>query len=157
MMTSNAYTVQHNDMIEQDLSALRAVQGLGYGPQLVAGHKKDVVMTPRLGRVEDRVAIFGWHRLNGRPIQPLSTVHDRNYADYSHGVRLVSAAIFADGRDVQIEDALVDRALAPLLSNEGRFPTYAALLETGAFGESRSKLYAAAATLRGALASAARP
>jgi hypothetical protein len=157
MMTSNAYTIQHNDMIEHELAEMRADGNAGRGPQLIAGHKKDVVMTPRLGRVEGRVAIFGWHRLNGKPIQPLSTVHDRNYADYSHGVRLVSAAIFVDGRDVQIEDALVDRSLAPLLSNEGRFPTYAALLETGAYGESRSRLYSAAATLRGAIASATRP
>lgn len=55
---------------------------------LIAGHKKDVV----LGRKRGRVAIYGWHRRNGEPIQPLSNIHGELYKDYSHGVRLVIPA-----------------------------------------------------------------
>ena len=58
---------------------------------LIAGIKKDVVISDKLTRSEktDRVAIYGWHKLNGRPIQPLYTGHVNWYVDYSHGVRLV--------------------------------------------------------------------
>ena len=58
---------------------------------LVAGHKKDVVIANRLSNAPGRVAIYGWHRSNGDPIQPLSTVHGEDYADYSHGIRLGGA------------------------------------------------------------------
>lgn len=39
---------------------------------LLAGHKKDLVLTRRLVGRPDRVAIYDWHRLDGRPIHPLS-------------------------------------------------------------------------------------
>ena len=45
-----------------------------------------------------KIAIYGWHRLNGAPIQPLSTVHGACYADYSHGIRLVSETVLVDGK-----------------------------------------------------------
>ncbi len=82
-MTSTDYFVEHNRIIEGQ----RQGQPLG---QLVSGHKKDLVLTKRLLSKRGRVAIYGWHRRSGRPIQPLSTVHVARYADYSHGVRLVS-------------------------------------------------------------------
>ena len=52
---------------------------------LTAGHKKDIIKQRKKGRV----TIYGWHRPNGVPIQPVSSVHDENYYDYSHGIRLV--------------------------------------------------------------------
>jgi len=52
---------------------------------LQAGHKKDVI-----GAKGNGVCIYGWHRNNGKPIQPLNCKsHDLNYKDYSHGIRLV--------------------------------------------------------------------
>ena len=65
---------------------------------LVSGHKKDVVLTNRLITHPGQIAIYGWHRGIGEPIQPLSTVHGAGYADYSHGIRLVSQMAMIDGK-----------------------------------------------------------
>jgi len=111
-MRSNAYFERHQKLID----AQRA--GIARGT-LLSGHKKDVVLTNRLLGHPDRVAIYGWHRLDGRPIQPLSTVHGVRYADYSHGVRLVWHEVWIDGSPHEILDVLADPALAPLLSDEG--------------------------------------
>jgi hypothetical protein len=58
---------------------------------LIAGIKKDIVQTEKMKAYpnKDRVAIYGWHRLNGKPIQPLYLGHVWWYVDYSQGVRLV--------------------------------------------------------------------
>jgi hypothetical protein len=42
---------------------------------LIAGIKKDVVISGKISRdaKQDRVAIYGWHKLDGKPIQPLYT------------------------------------------------------------------------------------
>lgn len=47
---------------------------------IIAGHKKDVL--------EDG-SIYGWHRADGTPIQPVFYGHKNNYADYSHGIRFI--------------------------------------------------------------------
>ena len=86
---------------------------------LISGHMKDVVLSNRLFERPDRVAIYGWHRLDGRPIQPLSTVHGVRYADYSHGIRLVWNEVRVDGVSRSIYDVLADSKLAPVLSDEG--------------------------------------
>ena len=111
-MRSNAYCARHQALID----AQRAGVPLG---ALIAGHKKDIVLSERLLLHPDRIAIYGWHRLDGRPIQPLSTVHGVRYADYSHGVRLVWHEVGIDGVPREITEVLADRDLAPLLSNEG--------------------------------------
>ena len=87
--------------------------------QLVSGHKKDVVVTNLLARTQGRIAIYGWHRPNGAPIQPLSTVHGVCYADYSHGIRLVSEMAIQDGTFRPVLDILQDSVLANALSDEG--------------------------------------
>jgi hypothetical protein len=58
---------------------------------LIAGIKKDIVQTEKMKAYpnKDRVAIYGWHRLNGKPIQPLYLGHVWWYVDYSQGLRLV--------------------------------------------------------------------
>ena len=60
------------------------------------------------------------HRAPGRPIQPQSTFHEADYADYSHGVRLVSDTVTVNGRTQSIVHALEDAAEAPALSYEGK-------------------------------------
>lgn len=114
-MTSNSYFVEHSRMIE----SARRNAGHTNG-QLLAGHKKDIVITNRLNSNPNKVAIYGWHRSNGSPIQPLSTVHGESYADYSHGVRLIQKTVMVDGREMNIEDVLRDPVLSGLLSNEGQ-------------------------------------
>lgn len=104
--------VQHNDIIESQ----RAGKPLG---QLVSGIKKDVVITNRLKEKPDRVAIFGWHKLDGVPIQPLTIVHKETYVDYSHGVRLVKSEMIVDGQRMMIQDVLKDPHRCASISEEG--------------------------------------
>ena len=89
-------------------------------------------MTNLLASNPGRIAIFGWHRLNGMPIQPLSTVHGACYADYSHGIRLVSETALVDGKSTSVYDVLQDPALARVLSDEGPIPNLRALLTSTA-------------------------
>lgn len=109
---SVATFVQHNGIIEQQ----RKGHALG---ELVAGIKKDVVLTPRLGENKGHVAIYGWHKIDGQPIQPLTTIHVATYVDYSHGIRLISREVVVDGKSMNIEDVLGSSELSPLLSDEG--------------------------------------
>jgi len=113
-MRSTSYYQQHNRKITQQ----RLAQHIPLG-ELVSGHKKDVVITNRLIRAPGRIAIYGWHRPGGIPIQPLSTVHGAGYADYSHGIRLVSDIVLIDGKIRSIYDVLQDPQLAGVLTNEG--------------------------------------
>ncbi len=86
---------------------------------LTAGIKKDVVLTNRLTEKPHRVAIYGWHYPNGKPIQPLYVGHVDWYVDYSHGIRLMSQHMIVDGQPRRVEDVLKDKELSVLLSNEG--------------------------------------
>ncbi|MCB1361114.1 MAG: hypothetical protein KDJ96_08480 [Rhodobacteraceae bacterium] len=113
-MSSTAYFLRHNATVQGQLR-----QAGGRLGQLVAGQKKDLVLTNRLNSNPGRVAIYGWHRRSGAAIQPLSTVHGAQYADYSHGIRLVSRRAFVNGRAVDLRDLLGDSRLAGLVSAEG--------------------------------------
>jgi hypothetical protein len=119
--------LQLHDLLVQ---AQRALLGLGADELtgLTSGHKKDLVLTNRLRSEPGRVAIYGWHRGEGAPIQPLSTVHGSRYVDYSHGVRLVSSTAWVDGEPRSLAALLEDPVLAPMLSDEGAIPRVAALV-----------------------------
>lgn len=102
------------------------LQALNTPPEgFVAGHKKDVVITSRLAEPtsSSRVAIYGWHKLDGHPIQPLTTVHKASYVDYSHGVRLVSNSMLIDGATTSVESVLTSPGWAYILSTEGPLTT----------------------------------
>jgi hypothetical protein len=113
-MSSTDYFVRHDATLDAQFAEAGARDGL-----LLAGHKKDLVIANRLSRARGRVAIYGWHRSNGDPIQPLSTVHGEYYADYSHGIRLVSRTAFVNGRAVDLRALLTDGAYAGLLNSDG--------------------------------------
>ena len=85
---------------------------------LISGHKKDVVISNRILTHQDKVVIYGWHRLNGQPIQPLYSGHVNWYADYSHGIRLVDRMIHLDGSHEDIRNILKDSLSYSLLSDE---------------------------------------
>jgi hypothetical protein len=93
---------------------------------LVAGVKKDVVVSNRLDEKPDRVAIYGWHTADGKPIQPLTVVHRDRYVDYSHGVRLMRREVTLDGKRRDVRLVLHDAAACDRLSDEGplRRPSY---------------------------------
>jgi hypothetical protein len=105
---------QHDRLIEAQ--RLESHQPLGV---LIAGIKKDVVITNRLSEKPERVAIYGWHKIDGAPIQPLTIVHSQMYVDYSHGVRLISRHVIVDGRLTEIAAVLKDAQLCALFSDEG--------------------------------------
>ena len=113
-MRSTWYYLQHNRIIEGQRKTIGAPLG-----ELIAGQKKDLVLTNRLTRQIGKVAIYGWHRPTGMPIQPLSTVHGARYADYSHGTRLVSDTMLVDGEPHSVYAVLEDPQLAPIVSDEG--------------------------------------
>ncbi len=113
-MRSTEYYSTHNQIIEDQVHAAGAPLGV-----LVSGDKKDVVISNRLTLNLGRIAIYGWHRGPGQPIQPLSTVHGANYADYSHGIRLISEWALVNGKLQSIRELLRDPSTSRLLSDEG--------------------------------------
>lgn len=105
----------HHVSIEEQRRELGARLGA-----LVAGHKKDVVVTPLLASRPDRVAIYGWHTLSGAPIQGLNaSSHSSAYRDYSHGIRLVDRMMDVDGAPASLPQILNDPNLHRMVSDEG--------------------------------------
>ncbi|GGK74656.1 hypothetical protein ACD591_06935 [Rufibacter glacialis] len=105
--------LEHNQMIQKQLKGKR--KGL-----LLAGHKKDVVLTPRLLRQgqKDRVALYGWHKSEGTPIQPLYLGHTATYTDYSHGIRLLYNRFEVNGQTYTLQELLAHPVLRPLVCDE---------------------------------------
>jgi ribosomal protein S8 len=116
-ITSTGLIMKHHGLVQNQLKGSNWRPGL-----LVAGHKKDVVQSRRLTKKPKAIAIYGWHQKNATPIQPLSTVHNADYADYSHGIRLVSNAVEIGNRTMDLRDVLSQKPTAALLSNEGVIP-----------------------------------
>jgi hypothetical protein len=109
---SSGTFLRHNSIIEEQ----RAGKKLG---ELVAGIKKDMVVSNRLDEKLNRVAIYGWHKTDGKAIQPLTIVHTEEYVDYSHGVRLMQRAVKVDGKTWDVRQLLNSTNLCGLLSDEG--------------------------------------
>ncbi len=87
---------------------------------LIAGIQKDVVISGRISRDSrpDRVAIYGWHKPDGKPIQPLYTGHINWWVDYSQGIRLVYRKIKVGNRWMDYMDVMKDPLLQKLLCDE---------------------------------------
>lgn len=121
-MVSNSYVLQHHQIVQDKLGQY----ALG---QLVAGIKKDLVLSNKLKKRFGRIIIYGWHQPDGLPIQPLSDAHHAGYADYSHGVRLVSPLVDIDGYTYHIADLLADWHTASLFSSEGVISNFHQLMQ----------------------------
>lgn len=89
---------------------------------LIAGIKKDVIITDQLNlpSKQNKVAIYGWHQLNGKPIQPVYTGHVNLYVDYSHGIRLVYELIKINGKWVSYTEVLKHPVWYRLLTDESK-------------------------------------
>ncbi len=87
---------------------------------LISGIKKDVVLSAKINKDSrpNRVAIYGWHQLDGKPIQPLYTGHVNWYVDYSHGIRLVYRTILVNGKKMDYVDVLKHPVYQKLLCDE---------------------------------------
>lgn len=87
---------------------------------LIAGIKKDVVISGKILRDKrpNRVAIYGWHNLDVKPIQPLYTGHINWWVDYSQGIRLVYRKIKVNNKWMDYTELLKDAVLQKLLCDE---------------------------------------
>lgn len=124
-MTTVPVFAQHNETIWAQRMALTNWYPLG---ALVAGHKKDVVISARLAKAPNKVAIYGWHRTNGVPIQPLYLGHVWWWVDYSQCIRLVWQSMLVNGQKKSVAEVLADPKWCGLISDEGvitnaRYPT----------------------------------
>lgn len=120
-MTTVPVFAQHNDSVK----AIRfpVISQYPFGT-LVGGTKKDVIISNRIYQnlnpnVPKPVVIYGWHQLNGTPIQPVYNGHEETYADYSHGIRLVLDSVIVDGISKTFTQLLADPVLSVLISDEG--------------------------------------
>ncbi len=147
MVTMPAF-IEHNETVRKQRAETLAKFPLG---SLTAGHKKDVVISNKLLAGVGKVAIYGWHKPDGLPIQPVYTGHTAAWADYSHGIRLVDSEVKVNGKTSTLEKVLGDAAFASLLSNEGpmKQPRYV-LTE---FPEEKGKIPVKAGTNAVAIAS----
>jgi hypothetical protein len=115
-MTTVPVFEQHNETVRTQRAAFLSLHPLG---ALVAGHKKDVVISARLAGVTNKVAIYGWHQTNGVPIQPLYLGHTISWVDYSQCIRLVSQNMVVNGEKKTVAEVLADPKLCGLISDEG--------------------------------------
>jgi len=119
IMTTIPSFKQHTDSIKQQISKIGFDRSAN---NIIAGHKKDIIISNKIYSTDrnfDRVVIYGWHISENNPIQPVYNGHNAQYADYSHGVRLISKTTYINGDSIQIDDILKDPELSILLSNEG--------------------------------------
>lgn len=122
MMTVPVF-VDHNKLVQAQLKR----NGLSLG-SLIAGHKKDVVLSNKIKANDGttRVVIYGWHKLNGKAIQPLYNGHKYDWVDYSHGIRLVLNKVFVNGHKRKAKWILRSKRYHEFLSDEGQInrPVY---------------------------------
>ena len=87
---------------------------------LIAGIKKDVVISEKALQQSrpNRVVIYGWHKPDDKPIQPLYAGHVNWYVDYSHGIRLVYEYIWVNGKRMHYTEVLNHPVYRKLLCNE---------------------------------------
>jgi len=107
-----------SEMCIRDRIEKQMAEAGGRNGQLVAGIKKDVIISSRIAERNDRVVIYGWHKTDGNPIQPVYSGHVWWYVDYSHGIRFVNNQVILDGKHAFISDILKDPTLFRIFSNE---------------------------------------
>lgn len=116
-MTTVPVFITHNQIIKTQLKDFDAQHK---NSKLTAGHKKDIIISNKIyGEQTPRVVIYGWHKLDGKPIQPVYNKHTNTWADYSHGIRLVQQNVWIRGKKTKIAKVLRNQKLSILLSDEG--------------------------------------
>lgn len=107
---SNRLLAEHEQFVNTQLAGRTG---------LIAAAKKDVIVGAAIPTHPDAVYIYGWHRSNGQPVQPVFGGHSSRYSDYSHGARLVSRTAYLNGQPVEIESLFANPAYASLLNESG--------------------------------------
>ncbi len=118
-MTKVPRFAAHNDSVMTLREPLLSQFPLG---SLVAGTKKDIIIHQKIyadlrPNRPKPVVIYGWHKMDGEPIQPPNNWHQETYVDYSHGVRLVQKMAKINGADISLVDILQDETYYILISD----------------------------------------
>jgi hypothetical protein len=90
--------------------------------KLTAGHKKDIIISNTLSpnNINNKQCIYGWHHLNGQPIQGKNYwSHELTYCDYAGCIRCVANDVVVNGSLMRLQDILVHPTLSKLISDEG--------------------------------------
>ena len=108
---------RHTRMVQQQREQSIRQYPLG---SLVAGNKKDVVISNMIFNSKNqlRVVIYGWHKPDGKAIQPLHNGHTTDHVDYSHGIRLIQNKLWINGKKSTLRAVLGSETLHPLLGDE---------------------------------------
>ena len=67
-----------------------------------------------------KVVIYGWHKPDGNPIQPVYSGHIYWYVYYSHGIRFINNQVLVEGKAVLFTDVLQDPVLYKIFSDENK-------------------------------------
>jgi hypothetical protein len=121
-MITKEWFIKSNEAIERQLTLEKSFS-VG---KLIAGHKKDIIITNKTSIGAKNVTIYGWHMKNGIPIQNINAKsHDENYSDYSHGIRLIDEICILNGVSANIRDILNNKDLHKMISDDLiEYPTY---------------------------------
>ncbi|MDP3644418.1 MAG: hypothetical protein Q8S54_14660 [Bacteroidota bacterium] len=106
---------EHNNQIE-----IQRIEAGGKNGQLVAGIKKDIILSARMTKQPGKVVIYGWHKPDGKPIQPVYSGHVDWYVDYSHGIRLINNQVLIDGKAALFSEVLKHPVLFRIFSDESQ-------------------------------------
>lgn len=111
--------VKHNNYVQSEFNQ----KGFHLG-KLTSGHKKDIVVSPKMDG--KHVCIYGWFKTAspGSAIQgplPNCKTHSAEYSDYSHGARLIRDTMLVGGKQMLVDDVMRDPELFELVSDEGIF------------------------------------
>ncbi|MDE6352132.1 MAG: hypothetical protein K2K88_03175 [Muribaculaceae bacterium] len=112
-MTTLPVFVRHDSIIESQRKMFDKPLG-----SLIAGHKKDIVISYLLASNHGQLFIYGWHYTEGKAIQQLHYRHWDKYVDYSHGTRLVFDEVLIDGKKYSLKQILSDPNLYAIFSDE---------------------------------------
>jgi N-acetylmuramoyl-L-alanine amidase len=141
---------EYSRAIQRSIERALAAAGKARGA-LVAGHRKDVVIGTDLPAQRDKLLFFGGWLRNRRKDGSWQAVlqgrdggfgqtgpHFAFYADYSHGVRLVSRAVTVDGQARDIGTVLKDKELCGMLLHGGPLDLHRARYGAPAGGKAQT-------------------
>ncbi len=100
-MDSTAYYERHDRMIREQMAGAGIQEG-----EAVIGHSKIIIIGPELAAHPENLLFHGGMKSDGTLWQNNDLAHDPKYADYSHGIMLVSRKISVDGQEMDMLDAI---------------------------------------------------
>jgi hypothetical protein len=116
-MTTLPIFIAHTDSVKSQLHLFKRQHLEG---ALTAGNKKDIIISNKIYTEKTaKVVIYGWHKPDGKAIQPVYNKHTNLWTDYSHGARYIRSKVWLNGKKTTMAKILNDPKLCVLLSDEG--------------------------------------